>query len=548
MNRQAVVGFFTILGLLGLFGIFLVLANIGTQGRYKIGVHFKSAAGLHKGALVYESGVVVGIVDSTKLLPDDFTVDVILAIDNNVDVPRDARFLIQAPLTGDSTVEIVPHPPAPQPSGYVAPTSAPRAVAVLPHEVLPLSQQPEGTNPATVQDLLNQGQGEIKRLDAMLSQLERTEPELLAQLRSILKNGNELTATANASATKLSRRIDTIGDTLQLAIQQGSGNLSDVTAQLDATVRRNTGHFDGIVAALDRSARDLNTTADHVKDLASDPRLHDNILQTTRGIAETATQFSAIASDLHDVTGNPQTKAQLRDTMANIDAAAQKANSIFGQFGGTSSVYGVDAGATPAPTHSPGPSGASPQPYPQAPGAASPQPSGAAGASPPPVHAAAMNKRMTELVKSLVALQLRVSELDNMHAGSINTGSIPTNRGPSTDLDLLVFPHGNTSLYAGFNDIGGPSPTSNFALLNRMTPNLQVGGGILYSQLGTLATYSQYPNGKGFGLQGLIYNPRYPTLDAYARYGLGKGLTIFGGERDIFHAGRRTTFGFQFDL
>ena len=102
MNRQALVGIFTVVALLGLFGFFLVLANVGPQGRYKIGVHFKSAAGLHKGALVYESGVVVGVVDQTNLIPDDFTVEVVLAINNNVDVPRNARFLIEAPLTGEA--------------------------------------------------------------------------------------------------------------------------------------------------------------------------------------------------------------------------------------------------------------------------------------------------------------------------------------------------------------------------------------------------------------------------------------------------------------
>lgn len=548
MNRQAVVGLFTILGLLGLFGVFLVLANVGTQGRYKIGVHFKSAAGLHKGALVYESGVVVGVVDATQLLPDDFTVDVILAINNNVDVPRDARFLIQAPLTGDSTVEIVPHVPEGRPSGYPSATNAPRAVAVLPHEILPLSQQPEGANPTTVQDLLDQGQGEIKRLDAMLAQLERTEPVLLGQLRSILKNGNQLTLTANESASKLSRRIDTIGDTLQLAIQQGSANLTDVSEQLDATVRRNRGHFDSLVAALDRSAHDLNDTADHIKSLAGDPRLHDNILQATQGLAQTATQFAAVASDLHDITGNPQTKAQLRDTVANIDAAAQKANSIFGQFGGSSNVYGVDAGATPAPLPSPLPSGARPQP--QAPGGASPQqqpPPGGGGASSPPTRAA-MNKRVSQLVKQLVALQLRVSELDNQRPGSINTGSIPTDRGPSTDLNVLVLPHANQGLFAGFNDIGGPSPTSNFALMMRMAPGLQVGGGILYSQLGARALFTPSRAGHGLGFQGLIYNPRYPTADAYVNYSLSGGLMLFGGERDLLHAGRRTTFGLEYDF
>jgi ABC-type transporter Mla subunit MlaD len=544
MNRQAVVGLFTILGLVGLFAVFLELANVGTQGRYRIGVHFKSASGLHKGALVYESGVVVGVVDSTELLADDFTVDVILAINNNVDVPRSARFIIQAPLTGDSTVEIVPA--AAPPGGYPAPQASPKAVAVLPHEVLPLSQQPQGTNPATVQDLLDQGQGEIRRLDAMLAQLERSEPVLLGQVQSLLKNGNELTGTANQSFQKLSRRIDTLGDTLQLAIQQGSANLTDVSAQLDATVRRNTGHFDAMIAALDNSARDLNATADQIKSLAGDPRLKDNILQTTQGIAQTAQQFAAITSDLHDVTGNPQTKAQLRDTVANIDAASQKANSLFAQFGGRSSVYGIDPGATPAPVPSGSPHPGSVPPGVTPPGTESPR----RGPSPAPgtIQANVKNKVGT-LVHQLIALQIRVSELDAQHVSTGNTSPLLTSdRGPSTDINLIALPYGRTYLFTGVNDLGGPSSTWNFAAMERVAPGLQLGGGVLYSQLGARALYTPGRTGRGFGVEGLLYDPRHPTLDTYANYRLGGGLSLFGGERDLTHPDRRTVFGFQYNF
>jgi len=49
MNRQAIVGLFTLF-VAALFGAFLVLANVGTGGRYQTAVHFKTAAGLHKGA------------------------------------------------------------------------------------------------------------------------------------------------------------------------------------------------------------------------------------------------------------------------------------------------------------------------------------------------------------------------------------------------------------------------------------------------------------------------------------------------------------------
>ena len=539
MNRQAIVGIFTVLTLLGLFAIFVVLENYGTGGRYKIGVHFKSAAGLHKGALVYESGVVVGVVDQTILLPEDFTVDVILAINNSFDVPRNARFLIQAPLTGDSTVEIVPQVPAPRPSGYAAPTNAPAAVAVLPRQVLPLDQQPQGTNPATIQDLLDQGQGEVRRLDAMLAELERREPKLLNTLQTALDNANQITTTANRSFTRLSDRIDSLTSTLQVAVQQSSANINDMTTQLDASVRRNSGHFDSIVASLDASARDLNRTADHVTALASDPQLRSNILETTQGIAQTATTFASIARDLHNVTGNPQTQAQLRDTVANVDAAAQKANSLLAQFGGRSSVYGVDRGATPAPAGTPLPNGT----YPQRPGAPGP------GETPPPGGMQSNVKgKLGALVKDLVSLQVRVSALDAQRAGTSSSALLTRDRGPQTDINVIALPKGSTYLFAGANDIGARA-SYNFTAMSRVSQNLRVGGGVLYSRLGARAVYSpELSKGLGLGLEARVYDLRHPTTDLYANLGLGQGLTLFGGERDALHTGRRTTFGLQYQF
>lgn len=544
MNRQAIVGIFTIVALAGLFAFFLVLANVGTQGRYKIGVHFKSAAGLHKGALVYESGVVVGVVDKTVLRPEDFTVEVILAIDNSVDVPRDARFLIQAPLTGDSTLEIVPRAPAPQPSGMAAPTNAPAAVAVLPREVLPIDQQPQGTNPATIQDLLDQGQGEVRRLDAMLAELSNREPALLNTLQSALNNANEVSVSANRSFARLSARVDSLTSTLQVALEQNSKTLSDVTEQLDSTVRRNTGHFDSIIASLDASARDLNRTADHVTALASDPQLKSNILQTTQGIAQTATTFSSIAGDLRNVTGNPQTQAQLRDTIANVDAASQKANSLLAQFGGRSSVYGVDRGATPAPA--PGSS-----PRPGAGGGTSPQQrntDSARDAAPPDTVQGNVKNKLGSLVKNLVSLQVRVSALDAQHAADNTSPLLTRDRGPQTDINVIALPQGSTYVLAGINDIGAKT-SYNFAAMARVAPNLRIGGGVLYSRLGARAVYSpELTKGLGFGLEARVYDPRHPTSDIYANLLLGRGLTLFGGERDALHTGRRTTFGLQYQF
>ena len=353
MNKQAIVGLFTLLGLVALFAVFLIIANVGTGGRYQTGVHFKSAAGLHKGALVYESGVIVGIVDQTKLLPEDFTVDVIMAINNNVDIPRNSRFLIAAPLTGDATVEIVPPPPSPRPVGLVGPTPVPQTVALLPRQVLPIEQQPQGTNPATLGDLLEEGQGEVHRLDRMLAQLEESEPRLLSSLQSAIDNANVLTSEGSKRLFRLTDRFETLTQTLQLALDTGSKNIVEMTARLNDTTKRNSANVDTIFTNLSRSSVALNQTVDQVRDLASNPQMHQNLLDTTRGLAQTATTIGAITQDLRKVTGDPQTQAQLRDTIANTDAATQKLNSLLHSLGGTSSVYGVDAGATPAPAAAP---------------------------------------------------------------------------------------------------------------------------------------------------------------------------------------------------
>ena len=124
------------------------------------------------------------------------------------------------------------------------------------------------------------------------------------------------------------------------------------------------------------------------------------------------------------MTGDPQTQAQMRNTIANLDATMQKANSLLGELGGTSSVYGVDPGATPAPVPAPGGS-ASPlrptiTPYPgftpyAAPAGPYASPTPLPGKPLPPQNSAQlekMHKSIGDLAKSLVEIQLRAGMLN----------------------------------------------------------------------------------------------------------------------------------------
>lgn len=527
MTKQAQVGMFAILALLLLFGVFFVITDFGTRhSGYKVGVHFKSAAGLPTGALVYFSGVTVGTVDSIQLLPDN-TVDVILAVNRDVSIPKASKFLIQAPLTGSPSMVIIPPTPPINPPGS-GPTPVPAPLPTLAPTVLPIADQPQGENPATLADLLSEGQGEVKRLDTMLADLQRREPRLLSTLQSTMDNAQALTANANETVAGLSAQARQIADTLQTTIATSSQNINQLTGTLNSTVQRNSGQVDRLMASLNKTSVALNQSMDSLKGLATNPKLKRNVLDTTQNIADLTKTVGQLAGDLRTVTANPQTQGQIRDTVANVDAASQKANSLLGTLGGTSHVYGVDAGATPYPVPA---KGATPIP-PPFPTGASPAPGSSA-------NPAKVKRGLGAIVKNLYAVQFRFSELNPQTVAGTNP-LLTRDRGPQTDVNLLLLPLGGTSFMMGANDIGART-TYNFAALQTLRPGLRVGGGVLYSRAGLLASYDL---GR-FGVEGRAYDLRRPTFDVYGNLNIKTWAKAFLGERDLTRPERRTVLGLQ---
>jgi hypothetical protein len=302
-------------------------------------------------------------------------------------------------------------------------------------------------------------------------------------------------------------------------------------------------------------------TIDALRDVATNPQMKTNLLDTTRSFALTAKTLSELANDLRHVTGNPQTQAQLRDTVARIDATSQKINSLLGDLGGTSKVYGVDKNATPAPGGlTPLPAGfvptSRPLILPQAsPGVPaplllnSPLPGSmeASSGATAPVNAklASLKARIDQFTKDLVQLQVRVSELSPERPGSANANTSPlltSDRGPMSDFNVAILPKASTSLFAGVNDVGANS-TANFMLMGNRS-GFHYGAGIEYSRLGMKLSFG----GPKLGFEARAYDLRHPTLDAYANLFVAPKLQLFGGERDTTHRARRTVFGLQFEL
>jgi ABC-type transporter Mla subunit MlaD len=510
MTRQAQVGAFAIVALLLLFGVFYVITDFGTRHTgYRVGVHFQSAAGLTSGALVYFSGVDVGSVDSIQLLPDN-TVDVVLAINRDIDIPAASKFLIQAPLTGSPFVVIFPprvKPPFP----------------LLPRQVLPLADQPQGINGASMADLLEQGQGELKRFDSLMALIQRRAPKLFDTLQTTLDNANDLTVSTKAALDRLSTPL--LG---------ASENFEQLSATLNSSASIDSKKVGALLDEFQSTAVALNRSMTALEGFATDPRLKANIIATTQNIADTTQTLAELTKDLRTVTGNPQTQAQLRDTIANLDAVMQRANSLLGELGGKSSVYGVDAGATPPPATVPNST-----PYPgtiPAPGTTP-----AAGGVSPELRSRLQSK-LGSLVRNLVAVQVRLSGLSPPHNLGLNP-VLTSSQGPLGDINLLFLPHGSTSVMVGANAIG--TNTTWNAVLEKNQGEFHLGAGVLYSQVGVLGQYAPI---HGLGFETRIYGLNYPMIDLYGNLHLAPGAELFFGQRDVNHASRRNTFGFQYQF
>ena len=153
---------------------------------------------------------------------------------------------------------------------------------------------------------------------------------------------------------------------------------------------------------------------------------------------------------------------------------------------------------------------------------------------------AALTEPARRIASSLIAIQVRISELNTQTVCCPNA-LYSANQGPEPDINAVILPHNKTSLLVGANNIGYTPTTANVALIQSLSPNFRVGGGVLYSQFGFLAAYSD----RLFGFDTKIYNIQRPDIDLYGNLNVAKHFQLFVGERALNHAERRFTFGFQ---
>lgn len=479
MSTQARVGIFALLALAGAFAAYYFITNLALhRGGYEVGIRFHDVGGLQEGSTVLESGVTVGEVTSVALLPDQ-TVEVLCTLIPGSVVYGDSQFVVAITFTGATTLVI--EPPLDK-----------RVAMVLPDHPLPVDQQPWGTLPPTLTDLISAGQEQLKNFSKTMAVVNRELPTMARKFGLVADHTDVLIQRANQDLTALTGGLAVTLTQLNEMIGVNGRNISQLTGNLNGMIGENRGRFAALVGNLAKTSDNLNKTMAGVASIAQDPTLHASLVGTAENVEEATAKLKAIATELESVTGDQKTQSQLKDTIANLDAVTAKANAILGGFTTASTAQGT-----------------------------SPAPGASAGPVPP---------RRGFFSQPLAEAQVRETWS--------NQGG-----GPASDLNLVLLPGASTHVTVGANDLGY-NTTYNF-LLDRGSKDLQLGGGVLYSKLGLDASFT--PFGSPIDVDARIFDPKHPTLDLYGDLRLSQRLQLFYGERGLMNSRLKKTpsFGFQ---
>lgn len=289
---------------------YFILKYVRGTGGYQIGVRFPTAAGVGPGAQVYLSGVVIGQVTKVKILPDA-SVEFIISVFQGTDIPKHSKFSVLTSVTGTPSVAITP--PLRRVAQNQVPTPMPRS-EVLPKRILPVERQPVGTPPLTVESLMRESRTLGNRAYAMLAQARPYGTHLAYHLQ-------HARSSAGATSQQLKETLPAVMAGVQSTIASAKANLR--RAQ-NALTQRNQAKMTAIASSLEQSSRDMERTADALEGIKRDPRIQSNVRAASVQVRIISSTMANLARDMEMISGNPQTKAQLRDAGARLRAILQQ--------------------------------------------------------------------------------------------------------------------------------------------------------------------------------------------------------------------------------
>lgn len=305
ISRPAQVGLFILAAIALLIVALWLFLNFGrTHGGYRIAARFTTVSGLSPGAPVYFAGTNIGTVSAIDLLPDN-SVDVIMSITRDTQIPRNSRFSILTSFTGSPSIAIAP------------PRTA--AQAPLPKRILPESEQPVGTVPLSIDQLMAEGKTLGNRAKRVLAVARPHGAHLLASVR-------DSRANAAATFTELKGAMPAALASMQSTITTARANAAKAQGALSS---RDRAKIAAAAASLQTSSAALDASASALKGIARDPAARDSVRAAARNLKAATQNLQATADAFKGIGGNAQVRAELHDASLHLHAVLAKIKSLL---------------------------------------------------------------------------------------------------------------------------------------------------------------------------------------------------------------------------
>jgi len=273
---------------------------------YNVYGNFSNVGGLTEGSKVYLMGVEIGSVNS--LSPELNKVVVVMKIKDKVKIPDNAMLsIVSRGLVGSKVVEFTPNIKKPVKDFY-------KKDAVI-----------EGKPPANMDDLILEGKNiMLETKDTILSTKNLiADPELNKNIKMAVRNINNSTEEIN----RLLKTIDSVINNVQTLSESANimlNNINNMTSYNKDNINEIISNSNNIIKGLEATTNTLKTIADDESNASNVKKSMENVRIATdqvRGISQKTTtlleKVNMISSDVQDITGDPELKADLKGVVKN---------------------------------------------------------------------------------------------------------------------------------------------------------------------------------------------------------------------------------------
>jgi phospholipid/cholesterol/gamma-HCH transport system substrate-binding protein len=297
--------------------------RFGSRG-FRFTVTYPNVAGLAEGSSVRLRGVAVGRVE--RIVPQAAQVEVQVAIDQPLIIPRDALFITkQTGLVGETVVDILPRGSVEGAVGSPLAADCDRSQIICDGDVV------EGKPGVDFGQLLIPLERLLARVD---------DDEVFSTLNATLEGITRVAdSVANLSET-LEERVAALRtedlDLLQFteaarAVSQTAASLQEAADQFTALLLENRASLQAALENIQQVSADLEAMSSAVRPLLTDPQLQEEVRQILVGARVTAENAAKATEDLRQLAAalsDPGTLATLRQTLDSARISFQNVQKI----------------------------------------------------------------------------------------------------------------------------------------------------------------------------------------------------------------------------